>query len=646
LHTGIAGLECDLSVPLAAICDFGGLRLLAIARINADANAAVLSADDADSVRALAVLTKAFKCSCNDVFQICVARADDGVAYVVGGGVTPTVVARGSSPLQSWRLPLRIDAVRLLGANRIKDMVPPLELAASYVVRRCASLANARLEHLPWHVSLSHNSQALTRVLRNCGLNQRLYGLARADLVSNLLAGDVDTPLLLHCVAVVIKRALMTRLAAVPRGDATTSADAFERKLRDAAAAVLNELLLPWTPDADSSADEFDDGSTTTDSSSGGTAARAAPHVELRTALQAHFGAALLDGRAGMDDARVSFNSATSGASTYTALSHILSRSGSVGSARSSGSGANSAESSESASSSGSSSTSSSDDDSSEFDDDDDAAIDEYSVQALVVNDPLRGIKPVALFETLERVAGISYNRRILHRLTDGLPFEFVGEHVTLQCLPQSERLASLRVSLASLYELNRTRPEHAAAVERELKDAMQVLDSDVVFRTSTNRWRVSLLRGLLGLLSVRMLLVSATDVAQCSALLELATNELSAAARAMPLDPHVAFALASAEYNRAHLDGDHSGMLRAIERQQRAADQAPEYVPFVSDKKVAVDDPEQIEYYKTKLWRKSLLPMDLETLNLLVAHKTIEDTDEDDDDASDDATHDVTALA
>jgi hypothetical protein len=245
----------------------------------------------------------------------------------------------------------------------------------------------------------------------------------------------------------------------------------------------------------------------------------------------------------------------------------------------------------------------------------------------------------------LERVAGVSYNRRALHRLTDGLPFQFAGEHLALQCVAQPARLVSLRVSLASLYELNRTRPEHAAAVERELSDAMRLLDTDAVFRDTANQWRVSLLRGLLGLLSVRMLLVSATDVGQCSALLDLATSELSAAGRAMPLDPHVAFALASAEYNRAHLDGDHSGMLRAIERQQRAADAAPEYLPFVTDKKVAVDDPEQLDYYKTKLWRKSLLPMDLETLNLLVAHKTIEDGD-DDEDASDDATHGVTTLA
>lgn len=637
----LLGVECDLAVPLATICDFGGIRLLAIARISIDCPS-ILPPDNADALRPLATLTKAFKCSCSDVFHLSVARGDDAVAYVVGGAVTPTVIARAGVAQQPWRLPLRFEAVRLLGANRIKDMVPPLELGATYVVRRCTTLANARIEHLSWHASLSHNAQSLVRVLRACGLNQRLYGLARTDLVSGLLAGDVDTPLLLHCVAVVIKRALMSKWATVVRG--VDGTDAFERRLRDAAAAVLNDLLLPWVPELGSSGDEFGDDSTATETSSGGVA-RTPPHAALREALRAHFGSALLDGDSGE---RASFNSVTSGASTtQTALSQILSRSGSsdgLASPRSSNSSANNSarsssrssgssrsHSSNSNNSSSSSSTStSSDDEGSEVDDD--AAWGELSARAAMVVDPLRRIKPPALFDTLERVAGIVYNRRALHALTDGLPFRFSSEHITLQCVAQAERHPTLRVSLVTLYELSKTRSDHAVAVERELSDAIRLLDTDDEFRATQNRWRVSLLRGVLGLVSARMLLVSTTDVAQCNAMLELATSELSSASRASPNNPHVAFALASAEYSRAHLDGDHSSMLRAIERQQRAAELAPEYLPFVGDKKVAVDDPEQLDYYKTKLWRKSLLPMDLETLNLLVAHKTIEDGEDEDD--------------
>jgi len=61
--------------------------------------------------------------------------------------------------------------------------------------------------------------------------------------------------------------------------------------------------------------------------------------------------------------------------------------------------------------------------------------------------------------------------------------------------------------------------------------------------------------------------------------------------------------------------------MLRAIDRQQRAAAQCADFKAFVADKHGAVEDPTLIDYYQQKLTRKALLPMDLGTLNALMSH-------------------------
>jgi hypothetical protein len=220
-------VDAQLGTLLCAVCDFAGTRTLAICVPPLLEGAAVpLADDDAAVVDAHARLQHALHCA-PGVFRLTLVRTCDGRAVVVDCDVAARV---GDQPL-------RVDALRALRRDLVAGSYDPAAF-----VRSCVKRTVPALEGEQWRVSVADNAAPLVRLLRASGLNQRFFGLARHYLPRSTLT-DLDAPLLLHCVTVVVKRALWQAWAALPRdGDAAR----FELAVREAAADVLNKYLLPW----------------------------------------------------------------------------------------------------------------------------------------------------------------------------------------------------------------------------------------------------------------------------------------------------------------------------------------------------------------------------------------------------------------
>jgi hypothetical protein len=586
-------VDAQLGTLLCAVCDFAGTRTLAICVPPLLEGAAVpLADDDAAVVDAHARLQHALHCA-PGVFRLTLVRTCDGRAVVVDCDVAARV---GDQPL-------RVDALRALRRDLVAGSYDPAAF-----VRSCVKRTVPALEGEQWRVSVADNAAPLVRLLRASGLNQRFFGLARHYLPRSTLT-DLDAPLLLHCVTVVVKRALWQAWAALPRdGDAAR----FELAVREAAADVLNKYLLPWqaasTAQPTSGAESDDEDLTALLPRT----ARGTPrHATLRAALVAHFGDAVL---AVESDERTS-SSDDSDAGSDTGSDADGSDADSSGSGSSNNSG----------SSSGSSSSSSS------------PATDQsaHSVSKTTTSsgasdgsagarhvDPLRDVTAAQLLQQLEQVAGVAFNRMCLHRVQCNLPF--LSEHITVRPLHQANRLPSLRVPASSMYALvaraKQLPDADVEALERNVAMELAVLQSDVAFVNARQQWRVQHLRGLVQLTHARLLTILGRPSNEETLAAE---RDLRAAEAAAPAgEPEIAFALASAEFDVSRLAANSSNMLRAIDRQHRAAERCSELKPFIDDKRCTVSDPTLISYFQDKLQRKSLLPIDLGTLNALVWHQ------------------------
>jgi hypothetical protein len=595
-------VDAQLGTLLCSVCDFAGTRTLAICVPPLLDGAAVpLADDDAAVVDAHERLQRALHCA-PGVFRLTLVRACDGRALVVDCDVAARV----------GDLPLRVDALRALGKDLVAGSCDPAAF-----VRSCVKRAAPALESEQWRVSIAENAAPLVRLLRASGLNQRFFGLARHYLPRSTLT-DLDSPLLLHCVTVVVKRALWQAWAALPRDD---DAARFDLAVREAAADVLNKYLLPWhtasTVQATSGAESDDEDLTALLPRT----ARGTPrHATLRAALVAHFGDAVL---AVESDERPSSNSSSSSSSDDSdAGSDTGSGNGSDadGSGSGSGSSSNSHNSGSSSSSVSSPATDQSAHSASKTTTSSGGGASDGSAGARHV-DPLRDVTAAQLLQQLEQVAGVAFNRMFLHRVQCNLPF--LSEHITVRPLPQANRLPSLRVPASSMYALvarARQLPDaDVEALERNVAMELAVLQSDAAFVNARQQWRVQHLRGLVQLTHARLL----TILGRPSKEEQLAAErELRAAEAAAPAgEPEIAFALASAEFDVSRLADNSSNMLRAIDRQHRAAERCSELKPFIDDKRCTVGDPTLIGYFQDKLQRKSLLPIDLGTLNALVSH-------------------------